>query len=218
MNNVFLRTAAAFLSSLLFYCTTPGQRDPAGPSSPAAKPSSTVRTASTGDAAIGTAAIGDAQLKVILIRHAEKPKKGDNLTCQGINRSMELTPVLYSRFGLPVAIYVPAMHFGDNTKHSRMFQTIVPFAAKYNLPISGKFHEDDTAELAHEIREQKGTVFVVWEHSRLPAIAHSLGIQDPTLTWSDDDYDSIWIITWHDGVAHMERSSEGLHPSAACPY
>ena len=214
MNNVFLRTAAAFLSSLLFYCTTPGQREPAAS---AATPASAVSTA-PGDTAVRTAAIGDAQLKVILIRHAEKPKKGDNLTCQGVNRSMELTPVLYSRFGLPVAIYVPAMHFGDNTKHSRMFQTIVPFAAKYNLPISGKFHEDDTAELAREIREQKGTVFVVWEHSRLPAIAHSLGIQDPTLTWSDDDYDSIWIITWQGGVAHMERSSEGLHPSSACPY
>lgn len=214
MNNVFLRTAAAFLSSLLFYCTTPGQREPAAS---AATPASAVSTA-PGDTAVRTAAIGDAQLKVILIRHAEKPRKGDNLTCQGVNRSMELTPVLYSRFGLPVAIYVPAMHFGDNTKHSRMFQTIVPFAAKYNLPISGKFHEDDTAELAREIREQKGTVFVVWEHSRLPAIAHSLGIQDPTLTWSDDDYDSIWIITWQGGVAHMERSSEGLHPSSACPY
>lgn len=214
MNNVFLRTAAAFLSSLLFYCTTPGQRDPAAS---AATPASSVSTAA-GDTAARTAAIGDAQLKVILIRHAEKPRKGDNLTCQGVNRSMELTPVLYSRFGLPVAIYVPAMHFGDNTKHSRMFQTIVPFAAKYNLPISGKFHEDDTAELAREIREQKGTVFVVWEHSRLPAIAHSLGIQDPTLTWSDDDYDSMWIITYQDGVAHMERSSEGLHPSPACSY
>jgi hypothetical protein len=188
------------MSCLLFFCTTPGQREPG---SPAAK---TVLAAE------------DAELKVVLIRHAEKPKKGDNLTCQGINRSMQLPAVLHSRFGLPVAIYVPAMHFGDSTKHSRMFQTIVPFAAKYNLPISGKFHEDDAVELAQAIREKKGTVFVIWEHSRLPAIAHCLGIQDPTLDWPDDDYDSLWIITYRDGVARLQRSSEGLHPSAACAY
>jgi hypothetical protein len=183
MKNVFLRTAAVCISSLLFFYTVSAQ-----------------------------------DLKIILIRHAEKPKKGDNLTCQGINRSMELPPVLHSRFGLPVAIYVPSMAFGDSTKHSRMFQTIVPFATKYNLPICSKFREDDTTQLARTVREQKGTVFIVWEHSRLPAIARCLGIHDETLHWSDKDYDSIWIITYHDGVAHLQRSKEDLHPSAACPY
>ena len=188
MKNAFMRTAAACISSLLFFYTVPVR---------AQQPT---------------------QLKVILIRHAEKPKKGDNLTCQGINRSMQLPAVLNSRFGLPTAIYVPSMHFGDSTKHSRMFQTIVPFAAKYNLPISGKFHEDDTLELAQAIREKKGTVFVIWEHSRLPAIAHCLGIKDDTLDWPDDDYDSLWIITYQGGAAKLERSSEGLHPSEACAY
>ena len=189
MNKVFLRTAAAFLGSLLFIQSTNAQ-------APAA----------------------DAPLKVILIRHAEKPKKGDNLTCQGLNRSMQLPAVLHSRFGLPVATYVPSMAFGDNTKHSRMFQTIVPFAAKYNLPLCSKFTEDDTVALAQEVRARHGNVIIVWEHSRLPAIARCLGITDPGLHWSDNDYDSIWIITYKDGVPRLRRSKEGLHPSTACPY
>jgi len=178
------------------------------------------------------------QPKVVLIRHAEKPASGFNLTCQGLNRSMQLPAVLYSRFGLPVATYVPSMAFGDNTKHSRMFQTIVPFAAKYNLPLCSKFAEDDTVALAQEVRSKRGTVIIVWEHSRLPAIARCLGITDPTLHWPDKDYDSIWIITYpararaeakagagaaadadaDAGIPRLRKSKEGLHPSTACPY
>jgi hypothetical protein len=199
MKNAFLRTAAACISSLLFFYTGSAQ---------------SLQTASGFAASLSE----DARLRIVLIRHAEKPKKGDNLTCQGVNRSMQLTAVLHSRFGLPVAIYVPSMAFGDSTKHSRMFQTIVPFAAKYNLPVCGKFAEDDTVQLARTAREQKGTVFIVWEHSRLPAIARCLGIKDTTLHWSGDDYDSIWIITYHDGTASLQRSKEGLHPSTACSY
>ena len=185
MNQVFLRTAAAFLGSLLFIATTRAQQSP---------------------------------LRIVLIRHAEKPKKGDNLTCQGLNRSMQLPAILHIRFGLPENIYVPSMALGDSTKHSRMFQTIVPFAAKYNLPICSKFQEDDTLALAQEARSKKGTVLVVWEHSRLPAIARCLGVTDPGLHWPDKDFDSIWIITYHNGVARLKRSKEGLKPSTACPY
>lgn len=185
MNQAFLRTAAAFLGSLLFITTTRAQ---------------------------------EAHLKIIIIRHAEKPKKGDNLSCQGLNRSMQLPAVLHSRFGLPRAIYVPSMAPGDSTKHSRMFQTIVPFAAKYNLPICSKFHEDDTLALAREARSRQGTVLIVWEHSRIPAIARALGVTDPGLHWPSGDYDSIWIITYHNGVASFKRSKEGLRPSPACPY
>jgi hypothetical protein len=156
-------------------------------------------------------------LRVVLIRHAEKPAKGYNLTCQGINRSLALVPLLHSRFGLPTAIYVPALAMGDTTKHSRMFQTISPFAGKYNLLINTSFREDDTAALAGAIKSWKGVVFVVWEHSRLPAIARSLGVRDERLHWRDDDYDSMWIVSWVNGEAVLTKDKEGLHPGAECP-
>ncbi|HVU94047.1 MAG TPA: hypothetical protein VHE34_02445 [Puia sp.] len=156
-------------------------------------------------------------LRVVLIRHAEKPAKGYNLTCQGMNRSLELVPVLYSRFGLPAAIYVPALGQGDTTKHSRMFETIVPFASKYNLLISTAFGEDDTTALAGAIKALRGTVFVVWEHSRLPAIARCLGVRDERLHWRDEDYDSLWIVRWVNGEAVLVKDKEGLHPGEACP-
>ena len=157
-------------------------------------------------------------LTVVLFRHGEKPKKGDNLNCQGLNRSLALPAMLYGRFGLPGAVYVPSMAVGDHTLHSRMFQTMIPFAAKYNLQLTSKYGEDDTGGLAREVMARQGVVMVVWEHKRIPDIARALGIRDTDLHWPDDDYDSLWIITFHNGVAHLELSKEGLQPAEACPF
>lgn len=158
-------------------------------------------------------------LKVVLIRHAEKPIKGGNLTCQGFNRSLQLPALLKERFGIPSAIYIPSIGMGDSTKHSRMFQTIIPFAVKYNLALISKWEENDSAQLAGEIRQhKKGTVLIIWEHKRIPSIARALGIIDDTLRWPDDDYDSIWILTFKNGSAQLEKEKEGLHPSSTCSF
>jgi hypothetical protein len=158
------------------------------------------------------------ELRVVLIRHAEKPLKGDNLTCQGLNRSLQLPALLYSRFGIPVTTYIPSIGMGDSTKHSRMFQTIIPFAVKYNLALTSKWEENDSAQIAGEILRRRGTVLIIWEHKRIPSIVRALGIREAGLRWEDDDYDSIWIVTFPSGVARLEKSREGLRPAEACAY
>jgi hypothetical protein len=157
-------------------------------------------------------------LRVVLIRHGEKPMKGDNLTCQGLNRSLQLPDVLFARFGIPAATYIPAISLGDSTKHSRMFQTIIPFAVKYNLALTSKFGEKDSTAIAADIFARKGTVLVVWEHKGIAPIVHALGIREDGLKWGDDDYEGIWIVSFPAGAAKLERSTEGLKPAAACPF
>lgn len=154
-------------------------------------------------------------LKVILIRHGEKPEKGGNLTCRGLNRSLQLPAMIQSKFGIPDYTYVPTLKMGDKTSHARMFETVVPIAVKYNLTINSKFDEKDTAGIAAEIKAEKGTVLVVWEHSVIAGIAHVLGITD-TLDWPRDDYDSIWIVTISNGKATLSKDKEGLNPSDEC--
>jgi len=154
---------------------------------------------------------------IVLIRHGEKPKKGDNLSCRGVNRSLALVDVLHTRFGIPEAIFVPSMSRKDNTKHSRMFQTILPFASKYNLPVNSEFRVADAPAVAGAARKKTGVVIIVWEHSQLPEIARSLGVESTSLDWSDDDYDSIWIVTYKHNKAQLERSAEGIQPSKKCP-
>jgi hypothetical protein len=154
-------------------------------------------------------------LRVVLIRHGEKPLKGGGLTCQGSNRSQLLVPLLHSRFGTPNAIYVPNKGKGD-TKRSRMYLTVQPFAEKYHLSINGDFHEDELKAMAKEIRHQQGTVLVVWEHSGIEDIARNLGVTEEHLHWKDNDYDSIWIVRWVNGQAVLTKDREGLKPGTNC--
>ena len=157
-------------------------------------------------------------LKIVLIRHAEKPDGGDHLSCKGLNRSLALPGVLYSRFGRPDFTYVAKVSGGASASHVRMLETIVPFAVKYDLKVSDKFDEEDVDGLAKDVLKKEGTVLIVWDHSRLESVARALGVVDNTLTWHADDFDGIWVITFSKGMAHLDKQREGLAPAAACPF
>jgi hypothetical protein len=156
-------------------------------------------------------------LKVIIIRHAENPLKGDNLSCQGLNRSIQLPPVLYSKFGIPNFAYVPAIGRGPATKHARMFQTIVPMSIEYNLKINSNYDENDSTNIASEIKSKNGTVLIVWDHKAIPSIVRALGVAGFYLKWSEEDFDSIWIVTFTNGRAIFSADKEGLSPGLKCP-
>ena len=97
-----------------------------------------------------------------------------------------------------------------------MFETAVPLAVRYNLNIDTKFEETDSAGVANDIKEKKGTVLVIWEHKNISPIIHALGLKYAN-EWASDDYDSIIIITFKDGKATLTTDKEGLNPSDDCP-
>ena len=154
--------------------------------------------------------------KVIIIRHGEKPQNGDNLSCQGFNRSVELPAVLYAKFKTPDYIFTAAPKEGKSTNAARMFETIIPYAVKYNLNIDTRFFVEDTKGVATAIMKKSGTVLVVWEHNHIIEIVKALGIVDANLKWKDSDFDSIWIITFQNGKATLTTDKENLQPSDVC--
>ena len=157
-------------------------------------------------------------LKILLIRHAEKPLIGENLSCKGVNRSLALPGVLVAKFGIPNFTYVPSIGKGSATKHSRMMQTITPMASKYNLTINSKYSKNDAKGIAADILTKKGTVLVVWVHSLIPSLAEAFGVKNSIAKWDSDDYDSIWIITFPKGIASISKDRESITPSQKCPY
>ena len=169
-------------------------------------------------ALIGFGLISHAQtdLKIVFIRHGEKPEKGNNLTCKGLNRSLMLPAVITKKFGVPDFVYVPSLTLGEKTKHARMFETVIPLTAKYNLDIDSKFEEKDSVGIANDMMQKKGTVLVVWEHGAIGGILHALGVQN-VAKWASDDFDTMYIITFKDGKPVMTKDSEGLNPSEDCP-
>jgi hypothetical protein len=159
----------------------------------------------------------DNYLKVVIIRHGEKPKHGDNLSCQGQNRALQLPVVLYQKFNTPDYIYVPALKSDDSTKHSRMFQTVSPLAIKYNVTINSQYNADEDVKIAKSVFKKTGVVLIVWEHSAIQKLANTLGIKHPP-QWDDNDFDSIWVISYHNGTGKLTIDSEGLTPSQTCTY
>jgi hypothetical protein len=160
----------------------------------------------------------DVYLKVVIVRHGEKPLKGDNLSCQGFNRSKLLPPVLYKACGTPEHTYVPTMNTGKKTTSVRMFQTVTPFAVQYNLTVNTKYSETDTIKVTQDIMTKKGVVLMVWEHSNIPALARNFGVTGEDLTWKGGDFDSMWIIEFKNGSATptFTKTQEGLKPKADC--
>ncbi len=156
-------------------------------------------------------------LKIVIIRHGEKPKLGDNLNCKGFNRSLLLPKVIVEKFGVPSYSYVPAVVGAEaTTKHSRMFQTITPLAVKYNLQINSLYNGKDSAGLAIDVLQKRGTVLIVWDHKNIVPLVNAFGIHDYFLKWQDDDFDSIWIITFNNEKAALSKDREGLMPEENC--
>jgi hypothetical protein len=156
--------------------------------------------------------------KVVIIRHAEKPADGDNLSCKGFNRSLQLPAVLYSKFKLPGKIFVPSVDNGKSANQLRMLETITPFAVKYNLKVNSKFDVEDTKDLADAIKKTNGYALVVWQHSNIDNIVRALGVDTKGMKWGDNDYDSIWIIDFKNGKGALTIDKENLNPGDACNY
>ena len=150
--------------------------------------------------------------KVVFIRHGEKPEQGDNLSCKGLNRALQLPKVLDEKVGMVNYLFVPALKLGNSTNHSRMFQTISPYAIQHNLPINTMYDETDSKGISNTIKSLEGTVLLVWEHKNILNIVKELGIAEE-VSWDDSDYDSIWVITFENGAPVLKRETENLnHP------
>lgn len=168
-----------------------------------------------GQAVAQKKAVGNLQ-RVIIIRHGEKPDQGDNLSCQGLNRALALPAVLYRKIGLPSAIFVPSMNMGKSTDVARMYQTIVPFVIRYNLHINTKYDVGDAEGLAAAVHKHDGTVLIVWEHKAAGKILKALGLPGKE-KWPDEDFDTIWVVTYKNGVPTLTKDAEGIRPGANCP-
>ena len=165
-------------------------------------------------------------LRIVIIRHGEKPASGDNLSCAGLNRALALPAVLNQLLLVPPDYtYVPLIGTdGKDTTSIRMLQTVMPYAVQHNLTINSDFAAENIVGLTKKLRRRRGTVLVVWEHVNIIKIAEELGIKSP-LDWGDADFDSIWTISFSGGGAKgkarhpvLTKGKQHIRPSAICPF
>lgn len=184
--------------------------------------------------AVLIAPAAQADSTVVIVRHAEKPSQGlGQLTCQGLNRSLALAPVLLSRYGKPSAIYAPnpaqlKKDHGVPYAYIRPLATIEPLAVRAGMPVNLQWGMTDIPAMGDELLATSGVHVVAWEHHWGENLARYLMSRmggDPRSVpeWMDDDFDSIYVVRISDADggskrASFSRESEGLNGLAeACP-
>jgi hypothetical protein len=150
--------------------------------------------------------------KVMIMRHGEKPEKGDDLTQKGQERAWALVPFFTcdSLYGKPDAIF--AQEPTDEHRSRRPVQTVTPLANALKVDIK-KFGHSDFAKMVRQIMTDSQydgqMVLICWEHHAIPDVAAEFGIKNAPV-WPDNIFDRLWIITFPDSKPQLKIAPEKL--------
>jgi hypothetical protein len=153
---------------------------------------------------------------IVMVRHAEKPEAGlGQLDCQGLNRSMNLPPVLIGKYGRADYIFAPNPSelkddHGTQYSYVRPLATIEPTAIGLGKPVNVQYGFKDIKGLEKELlsaQYQNSIVFVAWEHHYIEDMVKDMltqAKQDSSMVpvWDDKDFDSIYVL-------HIKYDAQG---------
>jgi hypothetical protein len=157
-------------------------------------------------------------LRIMLIRHAEKPADPDSETTppfgvdgDGNRDRHSLTPLGWQRAGALVPFFapsgaparealisVPAALFAASqhgTSH-RSRQTLEPLARATGLALRHDRRVGEEEELVADVLASQGPVLIAWEHKALPRLAALLAQNSVAVPrrWPPDRFDLVWIL------------------------
>ena len=155
---------------------------------------------------------------ILLIRHAEKPDFGPDLTEEG-ERHAQAYVHFFNNFHLgPRLLKIDALFAAADSKGSfRPRLTLIPLAAALKLPIQMPYEDKQIGKMADHLLSKKfdgKTVLVCWKHSELLPLADALGatahlLRPKTqwpLEWPDNQYNWILQIAY-DGSNQIDRAN-----------
>ena len=165
--------------------------------------------------------------QIIFIRHGEKNDKNDdgNLNKVGVIHA-DCWLDFFKDKNRPSNISAPnsfyAMKKADKKDSSnRPYQTILPLANSYNLPINNQYLRDDCNSVVTDILSKNAgkNVLVCWEHKVIVDLVNEIikqvyndKCEFKTHSWGDkiqstkdnpDDYSTLWKITFQENKMHL---------------
>lgn len=146
-------------------------------------------------------ASGPAQM--IILRHAEKPEDGNELSEEGFKRAEQLVDFFSNdprvlRFGNPVGLYAQAPKSKKGSLRS--IQTLQPTADKLSIPLSSDYERDEYADLLKSLKKDSSlsgkTVVICWEHKVIMDMLDELGISSPPAPkkWPKSVFDWAFLV------------------------
>jgi hypothetical protein len=161
---------------------------------------------------------------VLIIRHADDADSGDGLSPLGQERTEAyknyfLNLTVDSKPREPTVIFAAT----DSKKSHRPRLTMEPFAKAANLKIDTRYGNDQSANLAADLRaNQQGKVILIcWRHPYIPALLSALGANPETFLpngkWPGKVFNWIILLSF-DQDGHLipsssRRTNERLLPS-----
>jgi hypothetical protein len=136
---------------------------------------------------------------VLIIRHAEDGATGLGLSPRGEQRA-EAYKDYFLNFGVDSKPLEPNIIFAakDSKQSERPRLTVEPFAKAAQLPIDTRFDNNQSTELANELRadHQGKVILICWRHGNIPDLLRALGANPedflPRGKWPNAVYD--WVI------------------------
>jgi len=167
---------------------------------------------------------GPKNATVLIIRHAEDADNGDGISPLGQERA-EAYKNYFLNFSVDSKRREPQAIFAakDSKKSHRPRLTMEPFAKAANLKIDMRFGNDQSTDLAADLRaNQQGKVILIcWRHPYIPALLSALGAKPETFLpngrWPGAVFDWIILLSF-DQDGHLipsssRRTNEHLLPS-----
>ncbi len=113
---------------------------------------------------------------VYLIRHGEKPIRGNGLSPQGITRSQCLVNIFRARSEYNIG-HIMAQKPKKSGSQQRPYDTVAPLAKSLNMTVDTSCERDDSACVANVVGNYtgRGNILICWEHKRLTDIVTALG-------------------------------------------
>ena len=136
---------------------------------------------------------------VLIIRHAEDADTGTDLSPRGQQRA-EAYKDYFPKFTVDSKRLAPDAIFAakDSKKSHKPRLTVEPFAKAEKLRIDTRFGNNQSAELAADLRatEQGKRILICWRHPYIPALLRALGANPEDLLprgkWPGAVFD--WVI------------------------
>ncbi len=167
---------------------------------------------------VGAQGVSAQPAHVVIIRHAEKPPEGSELSLKGRERAAALSPYFRGdalKVNTPIAIYAQtAKHTGSSV---RPIETVTPLANALHVKIDESFARDDYKSLVEHILHEKKyhghTVLICWEHNVIPHMAEAFGVADAPKDWKGKAFDRAWVISFngHEKPTFRDESQQLMY-------
>lgn len=142
---------------------------------------------------------------VLIIRHAEKPVSGTELTPAGQARAQAYTHYFEPFREDQLNFSVDALYAGADSESSvRPRQTLEPLSKSIGLKLDTSVSTKDPAALVAHLRSTPHGAhpLVAWRHGQIPALLAAFGASPtllPNSKWPDNTFDWVVVLQFNAG-------------------